>query len=298
MRSKIITVILGLCVVCATVHRFEALAAEQVSFNSASVPPTPFKVKQAKKRGIELKPEPGLLLTGELSKPDGSGPFPAVVLLHGCRGIQPYQRQWASELVEWGYVALLVDSYRPRDIVETCTGSTDAYNDVVYVGQARDAHGALTHLQQLPFVDANRIGIVGWPGGAVLEIAAKLGQSEHSEGTFQVAVAFYPMCKGMLSGQFVLPVLVLAGERDDWTPAGYCKQMADAAGGSAQPVMLKIYPGAYHSFDDPDVGELWYYGDVENTEKQPARGATFGYSAKAHEDAQERVSAFLAEHLK
>ena len=42
---------------------------EEVRFNSASIPPTPFKIKQAKAKGIELKPKPGIALVGKLSKP-------------------------------------------------------------------------------------------------------------------------------------------------------------------------------------------------------------------------------------
>jgi hypothetical protein len=103
-----------------------ALASEEVHFNSAGVPPSPFKIKQAKAKGIELKPKPGIELVGKLSKPRGAGSFPAVVLLHSCSGIRPYQDRWSTKLAQWGYVALQVDSFGPRDIVETCTNQTDS----------------------------------------------------------------------------------------------------------------------------------------------------------------------------
>ena len=88
-----------------------ALASEQVHFNSASVPPSPFKIKQAKAKGIDLKPKLGVEITGKLSKPEGAGSFPTVVLLHSCFGIRPYQDRWATKLAKWGYVALQVDSF-------------------------------------------------------------------------------------------------------------------------------------------------------------------------------------------
>jgi poly(3-hydroxybutyrate) depolymerase len=105
-------VLLGLLVVVPR----SLFAADWVNFNSAGTPPTPFQLKRAKAKGIELKPEPGAPLRGLLFRPKGEGPFPAVVLLHGCRGIQPYQRDWAGKLAEWGYVALLVDSFGPRNV--------------------------------------------------------------------------------------------------------------------------------------------------------------------------------------
>ena len=59
-------------------------AAEVVHFTSAVLPPSPFKLRQAKAQGKELKQEPGFPLWGHLNKPSGNGPFPAVVLMHGC----------------------------------------------------------------------------------------------------------------------------------------------------------------------------------------------------------------------
>ena len=38
-----------------------------------------------------------LILTGKLSKPKGKAPYPAVVLLHGCNGINKYHEVWAKE---------------------------------------------------------------------------------------------------------------------------------------------------------------------------------------------------------
>src|SRR5262249_48108608 len=60
---------------------------------------------------------------GSWAKPEGSGPFPAVVGLHGCAGMHDTTKQrLADELVAWGYVILLVDSYATRGIDHACTG--------------------------------------------------------------------------------------------------------------------------------------------------------------------------------
>ncbi|HET6367398.1 MAG TPA: hypothetical protein VFG27_09245 [Pseudomonadales bacterium] len=50
-------------------------------------------------------------LTGQLSLPDGPGPFPAMILMHGCNGVGRAERGWASALVSWGYAAFVVDSF-------------------------------------------------------------------------------------------------------------------------------------------------------------------------------------------
>ena len=105
------TVVLGLTVSSVLAA---ASAPKWVESTTATTPLTPFALKQAKAQGIELQQEPGTPLRGLLVHPEGAGPFPAVVLLHGCDGIQPFQEQWADDLANWGYAALLADTHGPR----------------------------------------------------------------------------------------------------------------------------------------------------------------------------------------
>jgi len=68
-----------------------ANGAEVVEFESIShtFPPSPFRAKRAKQLGVTYEgvTEPATALTGFLVKPAGDGPFPAIVLMHGCGGI-------------------------------------------------------------------------------------------------------------------------------------------------------------------------------------------------------------------
>src|SRR5580704_7268540 len=57
--------------------------------------------------------KPGTVFNA-LYRPSGGGPFPAVVLLHTCAGLGPHVHAWARKLQDWGYVALVVDSFTPR----------------------------------------------------------------------------------------------------------------------------------------------------------------------------------------
>jgi dienelactone hydrolase len=58
-----------------------------------------------------------------------------------------------------------------------------------------------------------------------------------------------------------VPTLILIGERDDWTPAVECRNMVDGRddwgisrqGAEGAPIKLVVYPGAYHSFDVPNL---------------------------------------------
>jgi dienelactone hydrolase len=73
-------------------------------------------------------PGEGVELAAIVYVPAGNGPFPAVVLMHGCSGMwagtgrpTPSYAFWAEHLQSRGFIALLVDSFGPRGEKEICT---------------------------------------------------------------------------------------------------------------------------------------------------------------------------------
>lgn len=60
-------------------------------------------------------------LSGELLFPEGAGPFPAVVLAHGCEGNRNVEPVWGPFLRKAGYATFNVDSLRGRGLDEVCT---------------------------------------------------------------------------------------------------------------------------------------------------------------------------------
>ena len=108
-----------------------------------------------------------LTISGREVRPDGAGPFPAVVLMHGCHGVSDSNLQWAEWFRARGYVALVVDSWTPRGIGNGCRPGPD----IPSTQRFDDAVGALRWLQARPYVDRRRIGIMGWSNGGVFAIA-------------------------------------------------------------------------------------------------------------------------------
>ena len=93
----------AMAAICAlSAHVADAQTVKPVEFSSEGTPPTPFQVKRAEVSGKPVSVKPGDPLKGYLRLPDGSGPFPAVVLLHGCEGIKPFHDDWAAFLGEKG----------------------------------------------------------------------------------------------------------------------------------------------------------------------------------------------------
>ena len=227
-----------------------------------------------------------LMLTGILTKPEGNGPFPAVVLLHGCSGLEDGKvrnEAWSNRLVKWGYVTLQVDSFGPRNISNICTDDFELF--AMSLIRTQDAYDAKVFLASLPFVDSNRIAVLGWSHGGwtSLNVASRQIKPQDGETTFKAAIAFYPYCETVLNN-FNTPLLILIGEWDDWANAKSCSDMIQS--NPIEPeIILKIYPGAYHDFDWEGVDEVYV-------------GHRMLYDPIATQDAIIQVKSFLTKHLK
>jgi dienelactone hydrolase len=233
-------------------------------------------------------------LLGYLARPDAglsgmlgshssyAGPYPAVVVLHGCGGISSHSARIADRLGSWGYVALTVDSLGPRGIVGQCGGG-------LFEDQAIDAYAALRYLSQLDFVDPARVAVLGQSmgGAAVLYAVDRALVAQYFGRRFRAAIAYYPGhgC-GFPAASMTAPTLILIGEADDWTPAEPCREMVARAQQHGSAITLAVYPGAYHAFDvaefKPGIRSLGHWCE---------------YNEPAARDAEQKVRAFLAAHL-
>jgi dienelactone hydrolase len=190
----------------------------------------------------------------ELSIPAGTGPFPAVVVLHGCDGVTRHARIWAQQLVAWGYVAIVVDSFRPRGVTTVCNHGMLVPPQL----QAMDAFNAMDYLRTRPEIAGEPVGVIGFSHGGWAVLKAVLGDAVRpaSAKPFAAAVAFYPGCDPPNSA-LQTDTLILIGEADDWTPVRRCTRWRDAVERYGHAVEMKTYPGALHAFDAP--GPPRYY---------------------------------------
>jgi len=91
-----------------------------------------------------------------LTMPRGRGPFPAVMILHGCDGVAWHSRDWARRVGSWGYATLIVDSYTPRGHKVIC----EDVSVVSFTKRAQDIAVGAEYLRTLPSV--NPAGSVPW----------------------------------------------------------------------------------------------------------------------------------------
>ena len=166
-------------------------------------------------------------LNAVLYRPQGPGPFPAVVALHGCGGLfrdsgklSLRHSDWGERLAAEGYLVLMPDSYGSRRLGSQC-GIKEV---TVRASRERvaDAAAARHWLQMRSDVRPERIALLGWSGGGSTVLAAvrKDRRPADEQPDFARAIAFYPGCRVQSeSASFMarLPLPMLIGDAADWT---------------------------------------------------------------------------------
>jgi len=234
-------------------------------------------------------------LKAYLFRPEGKGPFPAVVALHGCAGLSgnsgPVRlryRDWGQRLVEQGFVVLYPDSFGSRGLPSQCT----VRDRVARASRERvsDAVAARQWLQKQDFVERDRVSLMGWQNGGVAVLwTVRRRLAVEDSPDFRAAVALYPGCRRLAETAWSarVPTLVLVGSADDWTPAAPCEQMVAGARGRSAQASIMVYPGAYAEFDHPNKPIQVLHG-LAFTADGSGR-AHSGTNAAARADAMKRV---------
>ena len=228
-------------------------------------------------------------LTAELYTPNGHGPFPTVVLLHGCGGVSLNVKEWAGWLRHEGYAAFVLDSFGGRGIKRLCGGSAELAGPM----RAPDVFAAADYLKRLPQVDSQRLAAMGFSHGGWTLLTAASTEAKYPGVSLRAFVLFYPACTGWKQLPGATPMLILIGARDDWTPAAPCQALAQSAAVDGRPVRIVVYPNAYHAFDAAAIRTRTIVAEARG-----GRGATVDYDPRAHEDAEKQVRAFLAASLR
>src|SRR4029077_8491552 len=163
-------------------------------------------------------------LHAQLYKPDGDGPFPTIIALHGCGGLAGHsaavlQRygDWAEELLKTGHAVLLPDSYGSRELGPQCR--VKERHVLARRERVADINAARQWLLEQSWVAHDRISLMGWANGASALLWAVRPQLSSRSGPpdFRSAIAFYPDCRlsSGLGWSARVPTLLLIGARDD-----------------------------------------------------------------------------------
>lgn len=222
-------------------------------------------------------------ITAMVNRPEGAGRFPAVIVLHDCGGVSGKDRDWGKRLASWGYVAVLPDSFGSRGQGNLCT-------DVEKVGaqqRVQDVVGTAEYLATLPYVQKDRIGVLGFSHGGWTIMKGAQRDAFWSSYGIRGAVAYYPYCTAPQDRNVAIPLRILIGEKDDWTTPQRCADVIRAATNPGL-IDMTVYPGAYHSFDC-NCATRW----VNGTGGGKTTSRRIEGNASATRDAEAQTKAFF-----
>jgi carboxymethylenebutenolidase len=211
-------------------------------------------------------------MRGYLVQPAGAGPFPAVLVIHENRGLNPYIEDVARRAAVAGFLALAPDGLHPAggypgndDDGRALQAGLDPAK--LLVDMANSARFLKTHR-----LSSGRLGATGfcWGGGAVNHLAVTLGADLHAGVPFYGAAAAsadVPKIKA--------PLLIQLAETDPRINAMW-PDFEAALKAAKVPHEMHRYPGTLHGFHN---------------------NSTPRYREQAAKLAWERTVAFFREHL-
>jgi carboxymethylenebutenolidase len=211
-------------------------------------------------------------MRGYLVQPKGNGPFPAVVVIHENRGLNPYIEDVARRVAVEGFLALAPDGLFPvggypgnDDDGRTLQRSLDQgklRQDMVNSAQYLKAHERSN----------GKLGSTGfcWGGGTTNFLAVTLG------GDLQAGVPFYGAAPPSSDVEKIqAPMLIQLAENDERINAMWPDYEA-ALKANGVTYQMYTYPGTRHGFHN---------------------NSTPRYNEAAAKLAWERTIAFFKQHL-
>ena len=199
----------------------------------------------------------GVVMKGYLAYDESiKGRRPGVLVVHEWWGLNDYARKRARMLAELGYTALAVDMYgdgkqamHPDDAKKFSSELMKNFDDA----KARFM-AAMEFLKQQPSVDPTRIAAIGYclGGGVVLNLARE-GVDLKGVASFHGGLTAVNAAQ---PGSVKTKILVLNGGADKFTTPEQIKAFKQEMKSAGADFQFISYPGAVHSFTNPDADEL------------------------------------------
>jgi carboxymethylenebutenolidase len=226
---------------------------------------------------VKFNSTDGASIIAYVTRPKGDGRRPAVLVVHDNGALDAHNRDVGRRLAKAGYVAIVPDllsrqggtaSFSNRE--ETAKAISKVEDDTI----TKDLTGAIGYVKGQSFVQADRIGVVGfcWGGARALLFTTR-------SKDLAASVIYYGDSPRNLEDvkNITAPVLGHYGETDERITSGVPK-LEEAMKKYGKSFENKIYPGTGHGF---------------NSDNRPDR-----YRPEAAKEAWERTLEFFNKNLK
>ena len=174
--------------------------------------------------------------------------YPLIVGVAGSLGWAEHHYEYLKMYQDLGYATFELNSFKSRNI----TSTVGTQNEITMATMIVDAYKALEKLSDHPQIMKEKVSITGWSlGGAVALYSAwlPLKNSINKSLNFASHLAFYPPCFFEFEDLNFskVPIHILIGELDDWTPSQPCNNLVNKLAMSN--INVTVYKDSHHGFD-------------------------------------------------
>ena len=227
----------------------------------------------------------GQMMKGYLAYDENiKGQRPGVLVVHEWWGLNDYARRRARMLAELGYTALALDMYGNDKVAAHPADAMKFSSELIQnFSMAKERFLAgMTLLQQHPTVDAAKIAAIGYCfGGGIVLNMARQGVDLKGVVSFHGNLSpVQPAEPGVVKAR----ILVLNGDADKFTTAEQIAAFKKEMEAAQVDYRFISYPGAMHSFTNPDADKLAKQFHMP-----------IGYNAGADRKSWEEMKQFLTE---
>lgn len=183
-------------------------------------------------------------MRGYLVQPSGAGPFPAVLVIHENRGLNPYVEDVARRVAVAGFLALAPDGLFPAggypgndDDGRSLQASLD--QSKLRTDMLNSARHVKAHA-----LSSGKLGVTGfcWGGGTTNWLATVLGAD------LQAGAPFYGAAPDAASVPNIKAPLLVHLAEDDPRINGMYPAFREALEAADVPYEVHVYPGTRHGF--------------------------------------------------
>jgi carboxymethylenebutenolidase len=227
---------------------------------------------RTKSRWLDLPSENGRMAVF-VAEPEEPGVYPGMVYFHVVLGINDQHRSIVERLASEGYVVAMPDlyhriSYRAEfSWPEQREEAFKAAGARTYYGIAADSRLALNLLREMPNVDAQRLGAIGFCGGGTVAFLAGCFNSDiravvdmyGSNLASMETTSGRPTPPLQLAAALQAPVLSISGGADQNPSPADIKVAAATFERMSKPFEHHIWEGdppAGHAFFDADIPDF------------------------------------------
>jgi dipeptidyl aminopeptidase/acylaminoacyl peptidase len=191
---------------------------------------------------------------GILVKPEGKGPFPAVLISHGLGGnAEQFGRQKARDFVKWGFVCIAPDYTHAN-------GKGDRKDFGASAENILRAKKCLDILQSLPEVDGKRLCAYGNSMGAFLTIGLAAEESRLVAAAITAGgispVAGNPAPSKDQAAKIKTPFCILHGTKDTTVPPERSEMLEDVLKKNKVVCERHLFEGIGHDLHSAKATEV------------------------------------------